>query len=111
MMEPNGLVQIWGLANIPDINTLENWTVFNTENGLVNNFVQAIAVDPEGKMWFGTKGGVSVFNGTDWISYTMADGLISNNILFILIDKNGNVYLGTDNGIMVYSNGQLVCYQ
>jgi ligand-binding sensor domain-containing protein len=91
--------------------TMENWTVYNTENGLVNNVVQSIAVDPEGKMWFGTKGGVSVFNGTDWISYTMADGLISNNILLVLADKNGNVYLGTDIGIMMYSNGQLVCYQ
>jgi ligand-binding sensor domain-containing protein len=62
-------------------------------------------------MWFGTKGGVSVFNGTDWISYTMDDGLISNNILTVLADKNGNIYLGTDNGIMMYSNGQLICYQ
>ncbi len=91
--------------------TMENWTVYNTENGLVNNVVQAIAADPEGKMWFGTQGGVSVFNGTDWISYTMADGLISNNIMTILVDKNGMVYLGTDKGIMTYNNGQLICYQ
>jgi hypothetical protein len=93
-------------------NTLENWTVFNTANGLVDNFVQAIATEPFGNnIWFGTKGGVSVFDGTNWTSYTMNDGLISNNILFIMTDKNGVVYLCTDNGLMVYNFGQLTCYQ
>jgi ligand-binding sensor domain-containing protein len=36
-------------------NTLENWTVFTTEDGLADNFVQAIAADDNGKYWFGTK--------------------------------------------------------
>ena len=101
-----------GVARHIGNNTLENWTVFNTDNGLVDNFVQTIATEPFGKnVWFGTKGGVSVFDGTNWTSYTMSDGLISNNILFIMTDKNGIVYLGTDNGLMVYNFGQLTCYQ
>jgi hypothetical protein len=101
-----------GVARHIGNNTIENWTVFNTDNGLVDNFVQAIATEPFGNtIWFGTKGGVSVFNGTNWTSFTMKDGLISNNILFIMIDKNGVVYLGTDNGLMVYNFGQLTCYQ
>lgn len=100
-----------GAARHTGFNTLENWTVFNNGNGLINNFVQAIAADPYGRyVWFGTKGGISVFDGTGWTSFTMKDGLISDNILFILIDKNGLVYFGTDNGIMVYTDGQLVCY-
>jgi hypothetical protein len=100
-----------GVARHVGYNTLENWTVFNIDNGLVNNFVQAIAVDPEGKLWFGTKGGVSVYDGSEWTSYTTEDGLISNNILSIMVDKNGSTYLGTDNGIMVYRDGRLTCYQ
>jgi hypothetical protein len=100
-----------GAARHTGYNTLENWTVFNTENGLVDNFVQAIAEDAFGKLWFGTKAGVSVFDGTDWTSYTVNDGLISNNILFIMVDKNGIVYMGTDNGIMIYNDGQLICYR
>jgi len=101
-----------GVARHTGNNTLENWTVFNTDNGLVDNFVQSIAAEPFGNnIWFGTKGGVSVFDGTNWSSYTMKDGLISNNILFIMTDKNGVVYMGTDNGLMVYNFGQLTCYQ
>jgi hypothetical protein len=101
-----------GVARHIGSNSLENWTIFNTDNGLVNNFVQTIAAEPFGKtVWFGTKGGVSVYDGTYWTSFTMDDGLISNNILFIMTDNNGSVYLCTDTGLMTYNLGRLTCYQ
>lgn len=100
-----------GAARHTGNNTVENWTVFNTDNGLVDNFVQTIAAEPYGKnVWFGTKGGVAVFDGSGWATLTTNDGLISNNILFILIDKNGVVYLCTDKGLMIYNFGVLTCY-
>ena len=55
-----------GIARHSGNKTLENWTVFTTDDGLVHNFVQAIAADNNGKLWFGTKGGVSVFDGSVW---------------------------------------------
>jgi ligand-binding sensor domain-containing protein len=100
-----------GVARHTGTKTLENWTVFNTNNGLVDNFVQAIAIDITGKMWFGTKGGVSVFDGTAWTSYSIKEGLHSNNILCITSDKNGILWLGTDNGVMSYNNGEFACYR
>jgi len=91
----------------------EKWTVFNTENGLVNNSVRVITEDPWGNIWCGTQGGISVYDGTGWRSFTTENGLISNNITFITIDTNGMVYIGADNGLMTFSpnNGQLICYQ
>ena len=100
-----------GAAKHTGYNTLENWTVFTTEKGLINNFVQAIAVDKKGKVWFGTKGGISVFDGSVWTSYTSSDGLNSNNILFILADKAGTIWIGTDNGLMSYNNGEFVSFK
>lgn len=100
-----------GIAKHSGDNTLENWTVFTTDDGLVHNFVQAIAVDKKGKLWFGTKGGVSVYNGSVWSSFTINEGLISNNILSIAIDKNNIVWLGTDNGVMSYNNGEFSSYK
>jgi Domain of unknown function (DUF362) len=101
-----------GVARHIGNNTMENWTVFNTDNGLADNFVQTIATEPFGKnIWFGTKGGISVFDGANWSSYTTKDGLISNNILFIMTDKNGIVYFCTDKGLMTYNFGVLTCYQ
>jgi ligand-binding sensor domain-containing protein len=100
-----------GVARHIGYNTLEKWSVFNKENGLVDNFVQAIALDNKDNVWFGTKGGVSVFDGSAWKSYTVKDGLISNIILCIAADKNGAVWIGTDNGVMSFYNGEFVIYR
>jgi ligand-binding sensor domain-containing protein len=100
-----------GAARHIGYNTLERWTVFNKDNGLVDNFVQAIAVDKNGKLWFGTKGGISVFDGSVWNNFTINDGLNSNNILCIKTDRYGVVWIGTDNGVMSFGNGEFVCYK
>jgi ligand-binding sensor domain-containing protein len=100
-----------GIAKHVGDNTLDNWSVFTTDDGLVDNFVQSIGEDKTGKIWFGTKGGVSVFDGTAWSSYTIADGLNSNNILCISVDNNGVVWLGTDNGVISYNKGEFVSYK
>jgi len=100
-----------GAARHTGYKTLEKWTVFNTDKGLINNFVQAIAVDKKGNLWFGTKGGLSVFDGSVWTSYSIADGLTSNNILSVRSDKNGVVWLGTDNGVISFNNGEFINYK
>jgi len=100
-----------GVARHIGYNTLEKWTVYNKENGLVDNFVQAIAVDKKGNLWFGTKGGISVFDGSQWTSYTVNDGLNSNNILCIIVDKSGIVWLGTENGVISFNNREFACYK
>jgi ligand-binding sensor domain-containing protein len=100
-----------GLARHQGSDYMENWTAWTTKNGLVNNYVQTVAIDASGKVWVGTRGGVSVLDGEEWTSYTTRDGMISNNIKFILCDKVGDVYLGTDNGFMIYKDGNLICFQ
>ncbi len=100
-----------GIARHTGNETLENWKAFTTSNGLVNNFVQAIAADNNGKLWIGTKGGVSVFDGSEWTSFTKNDGLNSNNILCIAADHDGVVWLGTDNGVNCYKNGKFFSYK
>jgi ligand-binding sensor domain-containing protein len=100
-----------GIARHTGNKTLENWTAFTTGDGLVHNFVQAIATDSNGKFWFGTKGGVSVFDGSVWTSFTIDDGLNSNNILCIAVDHDGVVWLGTDNGVNCYKNGEFISFK
>jgi ligand-binding sensor domain-containing protein len=100
-----------GIAKHTGTRTLDNWTVFTTKDGLVDNFVQAIAIDTMGRLWFGTKGGVSVFDGSSWISYTRNDGLKSINIQCITVDKDGIIWLGTDNGVMCWGNGEFTVFK
>ncbi len=100
-----------GVARHIGTNTLEKWTVFNTGNGLVDNFVQSIAIDKKGRMWFGTKGGISVFDGKAWTNYTEKDGLNSNNVRCITVDRDDVVWLGTDHGVNSFQNGKFTSYQ
>ncbi len=89
-----------GVASHTGNNTLDNWTVYTTAEGLANNFVQAITADKKGNMWFGTRdGGISVFDGSKWTTYTIANGLNSNNILCLTVDSDGIVWIGTDDGV------------
>ncbi len=99
-----------GVARHIGYNTLENWAVFNEDNGLVDNFVQAIAADTRGMVWFGTKGGVSVFDNVSMRSVTEKDGLTSNNVLCISVDKEGVVWIGTDAGVTSFGRGQITKY-
>jgi ligand-binding sensor domain-containing protein len=100
-----------GVASHTGSNTLENWIVYTTAEGLVDNFVQAITSDPKGNLWFGTKGGISVFDGNAWTSYTTANGLNSNNIQCLAVDRDGVVWIGTDDGVNSFSDGKFTSYR
>ena len=100
-----------GLARHEGYDYMKGWTAYTTDDGLVDNFVQTIAMDHSGKLWVGTRGGISVLDGSEWINYTTRDGLLSNNILSIVCDKTGDVYIGSDKGFMVYNHGALICFQ
>jgi ligand-binding sensor domain-containing protein len=101
-----------GVATHKGNNTLENWTVYTTEEGLVNNFVSAITADKKGNLWFGTKGGgISVFDGSVWTSYTVSNGLNSNNILCLSVDNDGVIWIGTDDGVASYNGTGFISYR
>lgn len=99
-----------GIARHTGGNTLDNWTVFTTGDGLVDNNVQAICGDRKGDIWFGTLAGISVYTGSSWNSYTMDDGLVSNHILSLAVDHDGCVWIGTDAGISSCRNEKFVNY-
>ena len=99
-----------GIARHTGNDTLENWTAYTTEDGLIDNFVQAICGDRQGNIWFGTKAGISVFDGSSWISYTTDNGLASNNIRSIAVDNDGIIWFGTDTGISCYKDNEFINY-
>jgi ligand-binding sensor domain-containing protein len=84
--------------------TKKDWVVYTTDHGIVNNFVQTIIKDHKNKLWFGTKGGVSSFDGTTWNNFTVHDGLVNNNVHAIAVDIDGTLWFGTDLGVSHFSN-------
>jgi ligand-binding sensor domain-containing protein len=82
----------WNLAD-------STYTKYTIDNGLGNNIVQAVAVSPDGTLWFGTQGGVSSFDGQSWTTYTEADGLADNWVNAIAVASDGTLWFGTQGGV------------
>ena len=53
-------------------------------------------------MWFGTDGGVSIYDGIAWGSLDTWEGLVSVNVTAIHEDTNGFLWFGTTEGITRY---------
>lgn len=100
-----------GIAGHTGDDTLDNWVVYTTDEGVVNDVIQAIGGDQKGNLWFGTQGGISVFDGTKFTNYTKDNGLNSNNILCIVTDSKGVVWIGTDDGVNSYTDGTFKSYR
>ena len=77
------------------------------ENSLTDNFVASIAEDNSGNIYFGTKDGLSVFDGKKFTNYKGKAGLPDKNIHAIIKDKAGLIWLGTDNGLCYFKDGKI----
>jgi hypothetical protein len=62
---------------------------------LIDDRVYCLFIDSRKKMWFGTEGGVSRYDGKSWRSFSRADGLVENLVRAILEDREGSLWLGT----------------
>ena len=74
------------------------WHAYGMADGLPEGFVRAILQDGDGYMWFGTKRGVSRYDGYTFTSFTTEDGLAHNEVTSILQDREGNLWFGTWGG-------------
>ena len=89
------------------------WTTLATNDGLVSNHVDAVAVE-SGIPWFATHFGVSLLDeagtpfdkGDDtWTTFTAADGLASDDVNAIDVDAGGRLWFGTYSGVSVLESG------
>ncbi len=70
---------------------------YTEADGLCSSVVQDIAQDAQGQIWFATRGGISVFDGSTWTSYVRPRDIPSANVLKLIIDKNGTVWAWAEN--------------
>lgn len=84
---------------------------YNTENGLVQSQALALAQDPTNRLWIGTLGGVSVFDGSEFKTYTRSDGLIGNTITAIGFAQNNITWIGTTEGLCSFDGLHFKAYK
>lgn len=75
------------------------WKSYSAGDGLLDNTVYAITQDTKGALLFGTKMGLSRFDGKNWQSLEFTDGLISAEVYAIAVDQSGSIWLGGKGGI------------
>ncbi len=73
-------IATWSGANMVsgDPSLRSSWTEFtieNTEGGLIDNWVYAIEIAQDGTVWFGTESGVSRLKGNQWKNWNHTAGL------------------------------------
>lgn len=91
----------FGEYNYSNLHSLKFSTI-NQKNGLASNNVECIFKDSDGFMWFGTRNGLSRFDGYEIITYNSTDGknsISGNRILCIAEDSDHYLWVGT------YNNG------
>jgi len=83
-------------------------TVYTTEDGLSGDAVWSLAVWGE-KLWIGTTGGLSSFDGTSFETWTSDQGLAYNTVSHILAD-DGSLWLSTIRGVSRFDGATLTSY-
>lgn len=68
----------------------------------IHNDVNAIIEDKTGKLWFGTRGFATVYDGKTFTIITNKDGKPFTTVRSIIKDKKGNIWLGGADGLWRY---------
>lgn len=87
----------------------ENFQYLSLEHGLSQPSVMAICQDGLGRMWFGTREGINVFDGERVLSYKGMIGNVDNDSIWIgnfvssvNSDSDGNIYFISDYNLFKY---------
>lgn len=76
--------------------------VYGTEQGLPSRQVQALAQDPQGRLWVGTAAGLVRFDGHQFVAYPARledpHALASTSVEAMTISVDGRLWVGTQGG-------------
>ena len=76
----------------------DGWRQLTPDDGLAGDKVYAMADDPDGGIWVGTRTGLSRVDETGVHSFTAADGLPQEIVRALHVDREGQLWIGTQGG-------------
>jgi energy-coupling factor transport system substrate-specific component len=82
------------------------------EAGLASTRVRCFTEAPNGNIYVGMTGGISVIQGEEVVrNYTRADGLFNDMILSLCVNKDGHIIAGSDGGgIYIIDGDNIINY-
>ena len=77
----------------------EIWETFSGRHGLFDNSANTFYQTPDGKLWVGScysrsRGGLSVFDGTEWLGYGAPQTLAKPCVEAIISDSQNRIWIG-----------------
>lgn len=82
--------------------------LWQTEQGLPLNTVQALLQSRDGGLWIGTAGGLARFDGRRFVTFETAQApdVASQPVFALLEDRAGRLWIGHPSGVTLYENGR-----
>ncbi|MBN1777710.1 MAG: hypothetical protein JW811_06265 [Clostridiales bacterium] len=85
---------------------------YTSEYGLCSNQLSAIAVAPDGAIWFASKdNGISKLKDCAFTNYTVSDGMPSNVVNDLSVAPDGTVWVATDWDICSFDGQSWTTYR
>jgi ligand-binding sensor domain-containing protein len=95
-------VGTWAGVSKVDLKTL---AFTNYVKELINEWVYGIAVDRDNRVWFGTEGGISMYDGKAWRHWTHADGIGAPNAKNLPLSQNTGLGTRSRHDLSTLSQG------
>jgi ligand-binding sensor domain-containing protein/serine phosphatase RsbU (regulator of sigma subunit) len=73
------------------------------ENHLASNTINSMLETADGKMWFATGNGLSVYDGKIFKNYFVEDGLKDNKVYALDAGNYGRIWIGTKSGVCYFN--------
>ena len=83
---------------VPEQAVLTAFTNYTVESGLCSNTIFSVLKDHNGRVWFGTANGVSMFDGTSFHNFYNNNGLPVNVVMCMNEDSSHDIWFGTSGG-------------
>ncbi len=99
---------LWLASNGQGMIRMKNRIVqmFTTAEGLPNNTTISVLKSSDGRLWVGSRCGLSVFDGQKFRIYSEKDGLANTCVNALAEDSKKNIWIGTHfGGVFRFHNG------
>jgi len=92
----------WGLGMFDG----ENWFAYTENDGLLEYYLNAVAVDSNNNIWisYGNWLGVSKFDGKQFYHFNQEHGLAHDKVRDIYVDRKGDIWFATRGGVSVLTD-------
>jgi signal transduction histidine kinase/streptogramin lyase len=77
----------------------DRFTTYTTRDGLPNDYVFSLTVEPDDTLWVGTDVGLARYRDNRFTTFTTADGLVNNTTHAVYRDRAGRIWAGSSEGV------------